>query len=876
MFKKRKILPFLLMVSLLFIPVNSSWAVFNEKDLAQTLRVLRYELGKAFNEMEMSQLAFEKQDEGQHEELINLVNSCNELSLMLYSQKQDFTFDLTYALRQVTDQYRTFTQRRMPYDNIISYFDVEIDRYDRLVKALKAIPPELEERPDSLGPSLIDVLALTFHVNLLPNLSYAASHDNDPDHSGHLHAEEVHEHIDFQLDSLSRIDRDSCVFFASKLLKMFTDIRDHMVEDSGHYEVTDQRLKEAYDYAQERYKLVQKKIFVEGQRNYWYILTHLGQSSRRAFRDFNDKYSRDYFNETVKSEWRGPIVLGFSFIILVYLAIAALLSYLVVTSLKKRVGRFKTQGFISRQFAFILLAAVILFVLIIVVAGLSPKIGTHFYLMASTLLVEFSLLLIAVLTSMLIRFTGAQIDNGLKLYTPVMMLGLLVIAFRIIFIPNSLITLVFPPVLLLFGLWQTSVFHKYSDNVPGTDRSLAIASIVVTVITFILSVLGYVLMGLQLYIWWIFQLTVLHLILAVKELVRKYRRKVVDKRVRAYRINHMAEVGNDKGSFYLVTWIYDLLDMVMIPLLILVSIPGCLFFASRVFDLTEICKTALLYPFLDTDFITLSMYKVLLAVGLFFVFRYIEYAARSLYRIFRVRGAIAKSGTGLLRDNEVNLTLANNVIWLLVWGMYVIMTIGLLKIPTKSLNMVITGLAAGLGFAMKDILNNFFYGVQLMSGRLRVGDTLECDGIRGTVDNISYQTTTIKAIDGSLIAFPNSTLFSKTFKNLTKSDSYEYVALPVGVAYGTDVDKARKVLLKALKPLCRPDKFGRDTVKQSYGIQVTVNGFGDSSVDLMVKQYVLVDLRFAYVAKANELIYKSLAENGIEIPFPQRDVHIKE
>ena len=876
MFKKRKILPFLLMISLLFIPVNSSWAVFNEKDLAQTLRVLRYELGKAFNEMEMSQLAFEKQDEGQHEELINLVNSCNELSLMLYSQKQDFTFDLTYALRQVTDQYRTFTQRRMPYDNIISYFDVEIDRYDRLVKALKAIPPELEERPDSLGPSLIDVLALTFHVNLLPNLSYAASHDNDPDHSGHLHAEEVHEHIDFQLDSLSRIDRDSCVFFASKLLKMFTDIRDHMVEDSGHYEVTDQRLKEAYDYAQERYKLVQKKIFVEGQRNYWYILTHLGQSSRRAFRDFNDKYSRDYFNETVKSEWRGPIVLGFSFIILVYLAIAALLSYLVVTSLKKRVGRFKTQGFISRQFAFILLAAVILFVLIIVVAGLSPKIGTHFYLMASTLLVEFSLLLIAVLTSMLIRFTGAQIDNGLKLYTPVMMLGLLVIAFRIIFIPNSLITLVFPPVLLLFGLWQTSVFHKYSDNVPGTDRSLAIASIVVTVITFILSVLGYVLMGLQLYIWWIFQLTVLHLILAVKELVRKYRRKVVDKRVRAYRINHMAEVGNDKGSFYLVTWIYDLLDMVMIPLLILVSIPGCLFFASRVFDLTEICKTALLYPFLDTDFITLSMYKVLLAVGLFFVFRYIEYAARSLYRIFRVRGAIAKSGTGLLRDNEVNLTLANNVIWLLVWGMYVIMTIGLLKIPTKSLNMVITGLAAGLGFAMKDILNNFFYGVQLMSGRLRVGDTLECDGIRGTVDNISYQTTTIKAIDGSLIAFPNSTLFSKTFKNLTKSDSYEYVALPVGVAYGTDVDKARKVLLKALKPLCRPDKFGRDTVKQSYGIQVTVNGFGDSSVDLMVKQYVLVDLRYAYVAKANELIYKSLAENGIEIPFPQRDVHIKE
>jgi small-conductance mechanosensitive channel len=283
----------------------------------------------------------------------------------------------------------------------------------------------------------------------------------------------------------------------------------------------------------------------------------------------------------------------------------------------------------------------------------------------------------------------------------------------------------------------------------------------------------------------------------------------------------------------------------------------------------------LFYPFLDITAITLSLYKVLLAVGLYFVFRYIEYAACSLYRVFKIRDTIAKSGTGLLRDNEINLTLANNVIWLVTWGLFIVVLIGILKIPTKSLNVIAAGLAAGLGFAMKDILNNFFYGVQLMSGRVRVGDTLECDGIRGTVENISYQTTVIRAVDGSMIAFPNATLFSKTFKNLTKSDSYEYIALPVGVAYGTDVEKARRAIIRAMKPLCKPDKFGRATVKPSYGIQVTVKGFGDSSVDLVVKQFVLVDQRYAYVARANEIIYKSLADNGIEIPFPQRDVYVK-
>ena len=100
--------------------------------------------------------------------------------------------------------------------------------------------------------------------------------------------------------------------------------------------------------------------------------------------------------------------------------------------------------------------------------------------------------------------------------------------------------------------------------------------------------------------------------------------------------------------------------------------------------------------------------------------------------------------------------------------------------------------------------------------------------------------------------------------------------MKVGVAYGTDVEFARKVILKAMKPLCKPDKFGREVVKPGYGIQIVLDGFGDSSLDLIVKQFVLVDQRYLFLSKANELIYKALADNGIEIPFPQRDVHIKQ
>ncbi len=855
-----------------------SWGVFNEKDLAQTLQVLRYELRKAYIEMEKSQVSYESQDDRQHEELVHLIQSCNELSLMLYSQKQDFTFDLTYALQQVTDQYHNFTQSRMPYDNIISYLDVEIDRYDRLVMALKVLPPELIELPDSLGgSSLLDSLASTLQTHILPNDSYTDAHAGDPAHAGHNHfvgLEDEHEHGSFHLDSLSQVARDSCLFYSTRLLKMFTDIRDHMIEDNEYYDTTDKRLKEAYDYAQERYKMVQKKIFIEGQDNFWTILTHVKSYASRAVKDFSDKYGRAYFTD-VKSEWRGPMVIGFSFMVLIYLAIATLLSMLIVKMLMRRVKFFRTEWFRKREAAIFMLGAAILFVVVIAIARNASS-TSHFFTMAAGLLIEFALLLIAVLTSLLIRHDSKQINYGMRIYTPIMLMGLLVITFRIIFIPNSLIALIFPPLLVVFGFWQWASIHRNGPKVPKSDNSYAIASFVVTVITFVISIVGYSLLGLQVYIWWIFQLTVLQLIVACDDLLRKYRHKRVDVLVRAYRLKHQNDVGKDKGSFILVTWLYDLVEMVCIPVLYLLSIPFCLYMASEVFDLTEICMDMFFYPFFNYEYLHLSVSKMVLAAGLFYVFKYICYVARALYRIYKLRKTLRQTGASMIRENELNLTLANNVIGILAWGTYFIVTISFLNIPTKSLSVITAGLAAGLGFAMKDILNNFFYGVQLMSGRLRVGDYIECDGIRGKVDNITYQSTQIEATDGSIMAFPNSSLFAKNFKNLTRNNSYEFLGLHVGVAYGTDVEQTRQVILKALAPLRRADKFGRPVVEESYGIQVVLNGFGDSSVDLVVKQYVLVDQRVGYIAVANERIYNALNESGIEIPFPQRDINIRQ
>ncbi|MGN0201452.1 MAG: mechanosensitive ion channel family protein [Candidatus Cryptobacteroides sp.] len=850
-------------------------AVFNERDLAQTLKVLRYELCKVHSEMESRQSAFVARDDVQHKELVRLIQDCNELSLMLYSQKQDFTFDLTYALQQVTDQYHIFNENRLPYDNIISFFDVEIVRYGKLVNALKVLPPEIEKYPDSLGAHILDSLALSL------DLEYEYSGAVEPEAGARkipnllnlLEKQSEETHGIFVLDSLACIDRDSCIYYASGLLDMYTELRCHMIEDNEYYETTNRRLKEAYEYAQERYRLVQKKIFIEGQNSYWTLLKNLPASVKQAASDFEDKYSNS-FMEDVRSEWRGPKVLAFSLSMLAFLCVSILLSYLILHLLKKRVARLRAESFRKREFTIHLLISVLLFtVTLVILRAFVPS--SHFIRMASGILLQFSVLMATILLSILVRANMNQVNDSLRLYVPVLLMGLLVITFRIIFIPNSVINLIYTPLLVAFAFWQSHSVRKYGKSVNKTDRTFATMSLGITLVTLVVAFAGYSLMGLQVYIWWIFQLTVLQIIYACKDVLHRYRMTVVEKKIQAYKEKYPSYRSKDKGAYIQVTWLYDMFDIALIPLFIVLSVPSCLYLASKVFDLTEVCMNAFTYNFFNYDYLHLSMSKIFIILGLFFIFRYICYLLRSFYKVYMMHKAIRMSGTGFVRENEVNVTLPNNVIGILVWGAYLIVTISLLNIPTDEVSVIVAGLAAGLGFALKDVLNNFFYGVQLMSGRLRVGDIIECDGIRGTVESISYQTTQILGVDGSLVAFPNSTLFAKTFKNLTRSDSYECVNIPVGVAYGTDVEAARKVIVESLSPLLREDKFGRDMVKESFGIQVLLTGFGDSSVDLTVRQYVLVEHRGTYIAKANELIYTALKENGIEIPFPQMDVNFK-
>lgn len=835
-------------------------AVFKEKDLKQTLLVLLSELSDDYENVVRRSAASAQRVNVQHQNLVRLVEQSNELSLMLYSQPQNHTFDLTYALHQVTDQYEKFDSNRLPFDEIIQNMSIELDRYSKLAQTLRNMPPV------KIDPSQVP------HVNgVLDTLELKV------DTLLHLPSFALKE--GFQMDAETAEVRDSCLFYAEAMVDYYIATIHQIEVDSEDYTATDKLLKEAYDYAQERYHTVQNKVFLEGQRNYLVMLKSFGRNVKRAFADMTVKYGPGAVDDRgTYSAWRGPIVAIYALVMLFILIFAMVLATFIVKLLVKKVKFFQMTYFKEHKGMLIALTGVIIFSIIILFNSYSKGPDT-FINLASRMMGEYAWLLAAIFTSMLIRLDEQQTYPALKAYLPTLILAFIVVFLRTIFVPNSALNIFFPLIVLLFTAWQIWFDFRFLDQVPRRDRIMLWISAGVMTVSTILSWYGLVMMSVIVLIWWFFQLSLIQTVMAVSNILeRSYENHIKERKISYRKKNPKMPLSSGKGAFIEITWFHDLMNMCVVPLLALWSIPVAINLACNVFNLSSVAGNFFMSPIINVEGVVhLSLFKLITAVSLYFVFNYVVYAIKAFYRVNKTRSTIEKITDGTaFKESDINFNLANNIITLVCWGIYVITVFVMLKIPTSALTIITTGLATGIGFAMKDVLNNFFYGVQLMSGRVRVGDTIECDGIRGVVQSLSYQSTQVAAEDGSVIAFTNTALFNQNFKNLTRNNHYEMINFTVGVKYGTDVEKARTVILDALQPLLGKDKYGRDVVDGKKGINVRLKNFGDSSVDMQVVLFATVDAHYTFAAQAKEAIYNAFEENGIEIPFPQQDVYIKE
>ena len=844
----------LLLIALLTVTVPIL-AISYGHNLNQTLRVLRNELDADYRQIDKNRDRLTEDYEKQRQKMIDMMKQCDELALKLYSQKQGFTFDVSYALQKVTQQYNEFSQDRGPFDRIVSNLNVEMERYARLIESLRRLPPELDTIigvPDSL----------LLHYDTLNPLFFSRTH-LELDQEVKAMADSLS--TPFLLDEQGQNDREQCISYACDLLMMYADTKAVVVADSIHYYETFLRLKETYEYAHNYYQVLQDRIFVEGQTPWFTILTHPQRYWRQVISDIREKYNKEYTLQVF-------IVLLFVVELLVSWLIASLILIPIFRRVKTLKDKF-TRG--QRRYLSLLLGILIT----IIVNSILWKDGMLH--IAAKLTNTFLWLLIAILIALFFRLKPRQLKYGVKLYLPVFCTALAVIWCRVIFMPNSLMNFIFPPVLIAFFIWQLIACLRNAKKVDRGDRFLGWISLVTTGAALGVSIAGYIFASLLILVWWYFQLATIHAIITILHLIVHYREDRMKPRIEDYRSRITFITGPGKETLMFgATWFYDLVKEVVLPVIGLLSIPFCLHLALDVFDFEDLYNNIYHHNFVQlvndsgVDTFRLSFHGILVLICLFFVFRYINRALHAIWQQCRYALFMKKNHRKTIRNNEINLSLGNSIISVLVWLTYIVFIVLTLHIPTSSLSLVAGGLSAGIGFALKDTLNNFIYGIQLMSGRLRIGDWIVCDGIRGKVTHIGYQSTEIETVDGAEMSFLNATLFAKNFSNLTRNHGYEFVKITVGVAYGTAIQRVRELLGEALKTLQDKDTFGRDIVDQKRGVSVTLEDMDDSAVTIAVKQQVLVAERVGYIDKAKELIYNTLNENGIAIPFPQCDVHL--
>ena len=843
----KKVLIFLVIAML---TVFQAQAVLKEKDLPQTLGVLRAELAQAYGEQKAIMARFEQRNQEQHSRLVRMMQSSNQIALMLYSQNSDFTLDMAYACQAATEQYRQLRQNHAPYDKMKERIRNEIERYDALIKTLENLPPrilpngELGGLPDSVRAMLPKVVLDTATKNL------------------------------YILDQQGLEDREACLDYATALRDNYVKMLEAVELDEEHYQRVTERMGKLNAYALARYEQIQKHIFVNGGDNYFQTLKRFRFRYMMAKKDVGDRYKA--FDR--KSEWRGPIVLSISVFMLTYILAASLLSYVIVRWLLPKKWRIYFKANNKRPFVTLALGIAI-FAVSIAIARL--YVTQNFVLMSIRLMTFFAWMMEVILVSLLIRLDDSQIRAGVRSYTPFVIMAFLVMVCRMILIPNNVVSLVFPPVMLIFTVWQFYVMKRKIAKLPDSDMIYTVISLIVMIVSCVASWFGFVLLAVEIMVWWMIQLAAIQTITCFYDLAKMYEENHLTRKIARQKgetIQNKADLQKYfksiepkmvKGEYIGQTWFYDFLFKALLPILAILSIPFSVYWATRMFEMSAICRKIFHFVFLNKPgIIELSLYNICLSLELFFIFRYLNYATRSFYVMLRKRHKKENRGPG-------NATLITNIISILVWGLYAIVCMMIFKVSGKGISIVMAGLATGLGFAMKDLLENFFYGITLMTGRLRVGDYIECDGVQGKVDSINYQSTQLVTLDGSVIAFQNTTLFSKNFKNLTRNHGYVLVKIPVGVAYGVSVEKVRKMLLKDLEPLMTKNTAGKYVADKKQGFKVLFNDFGDSSVDLFVVCWVLVEEKAAFVAKVKEVIYNTLNKNKIEIPFPQQDIYVR-
>jgi small conductance mechanosensitive channel len=250
--------------------------------------------------------------------------------------------------------------------------------------------------------------------------------------------------------------------------------------------------------------------------------------------------------------------------------------------------------------------------------------------------------------------------------------------------------------------------------------------------------------------------------------------------------------------------------------------------------------------------------KIIAAIVIFVVGRWVARALRNMIKKMMVKGNV----------DETLISFVGNLTYITLLAFVIIAALNQLGIQTTSFIAVIGAAGLAIGLALQGSLANFAAGVLMIIFRpFKAGDYIEGAGVAGTVEEIQIFATQLKTPDNKTIIVPNAKMMGDNITNYSAKDTRR-VDMVIGVGYGDDLKKVREILEDIL---AKDDRILEDPAPT-----IGVLELGDNSVNFAVRPWVKTEDYWGAYFDVTETVKRRFDEEGISIPYPQRDVHLYE
>lgn len=273
---------------------------------------------------------------------------------------------------------------------------------------------------------------------------------------------------------------------------------------------------------------------------------------------------------------------------------------------------------------------------------------------------------------------------------------------------------------------------------------------------------------------------------------------------------------------------------------------------ARILDLTD--KIAFTWKDVHVGFV-----QIVVAVALFFVVK-------------PVVEVLKHAVDGMGRRSQVDqaaIAPLKTVLGYGVWGIYGLVLLHIIGVSLSSIVVLAGGMSVGIGFGLQHIINNFVSGLILLFGRsVKPGDVIEHELVLGVVERVTIRSTLVRTRDDTTILIPNSNLVSMPFVNMSHSNNRAVrLVVAVGAAYDSDPELVKRLLMEAAAE--HPE------VLKHPAPRVRFEEFGANSLDFRIKFWVAFDGSKRVASDLRFAILKKFRDHGVEIAFPQMDLHLK-